>query len=52
MISAASARHPRPSTTMMGIPAPLHKGVAGMADRKRTADARSRERIIRAKPLL
>jgi hypothetical protein len=37
---------------MMGIPAPLHKGVAGMADRRRTADALSRERIARAKPPL
>jgi hypothetical protein len=37
---------------MMGIPAPLHKGVAGMADRRRTADALSREGIARAKPPL
>jgi hypothetical protein len=27
VISAASARHPRPSNLMMGIPARLHKAV-------------------------
>jgi hypothetical protein len=29
VISAASARHPRPSNLMMGIPARLHKAIRG-----------------------
>src|SRR5262249_3056689 len=30
VISAASARHPRPSNLMMGIPARLHKAIRGI----------------------